>query len=99
MRWSWRSSSSSSSPTTRSRSSRFCPDRALLRNGEEGQVFAVIADLPLGINVYNFVAQVIVFLIVLIVLARWVFPLLTKTLDQRAAVIREGVENAQKAQR
>jgi F-type H+-transporting ATPase subunit b len=57
----------------------------------------VIADLPLGINIYNFAAQLITFLIVLFVLWRWAFPALFKTLDQREAEIRSGVENAAKA--
>ena len=38
----------------------------------------------LGINLYNLVAQIVVFLIVLFVLAKWVFPILTRTMDQRA---------------
>jgi F-type H+-transporting ATPase subunit b len=53
----------------------------------------------LGINLYNLIAQVVVFLVVLIVLGKWVFPLLTKTMDQRAATIREGVRNAEQAKR
>ena len=53
----------------------------------------------LGINLYNLIAQVVVFLIVLIVLGRWVFPLLMKTMDERAAKIREGVQNAEQAKR
>jgi F-type H+-transporting ATPase subunit b len=57
----------------------------------------VIADLPLGINIYNFVAQLVTFAIVLLVLWRWAFPALFKTLDQREAMIRSGVENAEKA--
>jgi F-type H+-transporting ATPase subunit b len=52
----------------------------------------------LGINIYNLIAQIIVFLVVLIVLAKWAFPALTRTMDRRAATIREGVQNAQKAQ-
>ena len=53
----------------------------------------------LGINLFNLIAQVVVFLIVLVVLAKYVFPVLTKTMDRRAAVIREGVENAEKSRR
>jgi F-type H+-transporting ATPase subunit b len=56
-------------------------------------------DLPLGINLYAFAAQVIVFGIVLIVLARWVFPVFTKTLDQRSRLIQEGVENTERSRR
>ncbi len=55
--------------------------------------------LPLGINVGNLIAQVITFLVVLIVLAKWVFPVLTKTLDNRARVIQEGVENTERSRR
>ena len=62
-------------------------------------MIAVIADLPLGINIWNLVAQIITFGIVLIVLAKWAFPALTKTLDQRSTFIREGVDNADKARR
>ena len=51
----------------------------------------------MGISLWNFLAQAFVFLVLLIVLARYAFPLLTKTLDQRANMIREGVENADKA--
>jgi F-type H+-transporting ATPase subunit b len=51
----------------------------------------------MGINLWNFLSQVFVFAILLIVLARYAFPLLTKTLDQREHIIRDGVENADKA--
>jgi F-type H+-transporting ATPase subunit b len=53
----------------------------------------------LGINLYNLLAQVFVFLVVLIVLGKYVFPALMRTMDQRAAVIREGVENAERARK
>lgn len=53
----------------------------------------------MGINIWNFASQVVTFLILLIILGKWVFPAIMKTLDRRAAVIQEGVENAQKAQR
>ncbi len=56
-------------------------------------------DLPLGINLWNFVAQVVTFLIVLGVLAKFVFPIFTKTLDNRARVIQEGVENTERSRR
>jgi F-type H+-transporting ATPase subunit b len=58
-----------------------------------------LADLPLGINIGNLIAQAITFGIVLVVLARYAFPALMKTMDQRAATIREGVENAEKSRR
>ena len=51
----------------------------------------------MGINLWNFLSQTFVFLVLLFVLARYAFPILTKTLDQRANMIREGVENADKA--
>jgi len=56
-------------------------------------------ELPLGINLWNLVAQVVVFLIVLGVLAIWVFPIFTKTLDGRSRLIREGVENTERSRR
>jgi F-type H+-transporting ATPase subunit b len=56
-------------------------------------------ELPLGINILNLIAQIFVFLIVLFVLARWVFPIFTKTLDNRARVIQEGVENTERSRR
>jgi F-type H+-transporting ATPase subunit b len=56
-------------------------------------------ELPLGINLYNLIAQVVVFLIVLFILARWVFPIFTKTLDSRARLIQEGVQNAEQSRR
>lgn len=51
----------------------------------------------LGINIYSLVAQLAAFVILLLVLNRWAFPVLTKTLDERQRNIREGVENAAKA--
>lgn len=53
----------------------------------------------MGINIWNFASQVVTFLVLLFILGKWVFPAIMKTLDRRAAVIQEGVENAQKAQR
>jgi F-type H+-transporting ATPase subunit b len=57
----------------------------------------VVAEegLPLGINLYSLIAQAVVFTIVLIVLARFAFPVLTKTLASREKVIREGIENTE----
>src|SRR5262249_6914578 len=37
--------------------------------------------------------------IVLVVLARYAFPALLKTMDQRATIIREGVDNAERSRR
>jgi F-type H+-transporting ATPase subunit b len=51
----------------------------------------------LGVNVAAFLSQVVTFLVLLIILGRFVFPALVKTMDKRALVIREGVENAQQA--
>jgi F-type H+-transporting ATPase subunit b len=61
----------------------------------------VVAEtgLPLGINLYSLIAQAIVFTIVLIVLARFAFPVLTKTLASREKVIREGIENTEKSRK
>ena len=51
----------------------------------------------MGINVVLFGSQLISFLILFLVLRTWVFPLLIKTLDQRAHVIQQGVDNANQA--
>ena len=51
----------------------------------------------MGINLWNLVSQVVTFLILLWVLAKFVFPVLIKTMDDRERVITEGVENAAKA--
>lgn len=51
----------------------------------------------LGINIGSLIAQLVAFLILLAVLQRWAYPVLTKTLDERQAKIREGVENAERA--
>jgi F-type H+-transporting ATPase subunit b len=51
----------------------------------------------LGVNAYALASQVVVFLVLLFILGKWVFPAIVKTLDKRALVIREGVENAERA--
>jgi len=51
----------------------------------------------LGINAVNFFSQLVSFFIIFLVLWRWGFPAITKTLDKRQAIIREGVENAERA--
>ena len=51
----------------------------------------------LGINVGALVAQTVVFAILLAVLWIFVFPILTKTLDERKLKIQEGIDNAEKA--
>jgi len=57
------------------------------------------ADLlgGLGINTFAFLSQLISFGIVFLILWRWGFPVIIKTLEKRQTVIREGVENAEKA--
>src|SRR5690242_21286009 len=51
----------------------------------------------LGINGLAFLSQLISFLIVLFILGKFVLPSIQKTLEQRQALIRQGVENAEKA--
>lgn len=53
----------------------------------------------LGINAWAFISQLVSFGIVFVLLWRWGFPAITGILDKREAVIREGVENAEKAKR
>src|SRR6266849_2334642 len=61
----------------------------------------IFADLfgGLGINTWNFLSQLISFGIVFIILWRWGFPVILRTLERRQAVIREGVESAEQAKR
>jgi F-type H+-transporting ATPase subunit b len=61
----------------------------------------VFADLlgGLGINLLAFLSQLISFGIVFLILWRWGFPVILRTLEKRQAVIREGVENAERARR
>jgi F-type H+-transporting ATPase subunit b len=51
----------------------------------------------LGINIGSLVAQLVAFIILLLVLQRYAFPVLMKTLDERQVRIREGIENAERA--
>ncbi|HTK07785.1 MAG TPA: F0F1 ATP synthase subunit B [Ktedonobacteraceae bacterium] len=53
----------------------------------------------LGINAVAFLSQLVSFGIVFLILWRWGFPAITSILDKRAAVIQEGIENAEKAKR
>lgn len=53
----------------------------------------------LGINTWAFLSQLISFGIVFVLLWRWGFPVIIQTLEKRQAVIREGVENAERAKR
>lgn len=52
----------------------------------------------LGIDVRLLVVQAIAFLILLWVLTKFVYPVLSSMLDKREATIREGIEAAQKAE-
>jgi len=51
----------------------------------------------LGINGLAFISQLISFIIVLVLLGKFVIPRILQTLDKRQAVIREGIENSEKA--
>ena len=51
----------------------------------------------IGINAGAFFSQLISFLIVLVVLSKFVWPTVIRTLDKRKATIQEGVENAERA--
>lgn len=61
----------------------------------------IFADISsgLGINALALLSQIISFGIVFVVLWRWGFPVIIRTLDRRQATIREGVENAERARR
>ena len=61
----------------------------------------IFADIlgGLGINLIAFLSQLISFGIVFLILWRWGFPVILRTLEKRQAVIREGVENAERARR
>jgi len=52
-----------------------------------------------GINPFAFLSQLVSFGIVFLILWKWGFPAIVRTLEKRQAVIREGVENAEKARR
>lgn len=52
-----------------------------------------------GINAVAFLSQLVSFGIVFIILQRFLLPAVIKMLDQRQAIIREGVENAERARR
>jgi F-type H+-transporting ATPase subunit b len=53
----------------------------------------------LGLSLWNFLAQIVVFLVVVFILAKWALPLVTKFLDERANVIQRGLEDAETAKR
>src|SRR2546423_3992130 len=67
---------------------------------KEAHMF-ILADIlgGFGINAIAFLSQLFSFGVIFLVLWRWGFPTIMKTLDKRQAVIREGVENAEKARR
>jgi F-type H+-transporting ATPase subunit b len=61
----------------------------------------IFADLlgGFGINLLAFISQLVSFGIIFLVLWRWGFPVILRTLAERQRVIQEGVENAQRAKR
>ncbi|HLH60916.1 MAG TPA: F0F1 ATP synthase subunit B [Ktedonobacteraceae bacterium] len=61
-------------------------------------IFADVAS-GLGINLLALLSQVFSFGVVFVILWRWGFPVILRTLERRQATIREGVENAEKARR
>ncbi len=52
-----------------------------------------------GINPFAFLSQLVSFAIVFLILWKWGLPIVVRSLEKRQAVIREGVENAEKAKR
>lgn len=52
-----------------------------------------------GINLWAFLAQLVSFGIVFLILARFGFPMIQRTLEKRSAIIQEGVDNAERAKR
>ena len=52
-----------------------------------------------GINLAAFLSQLVSFGIVFLILAKFGFPIIQKTLEQRRATIEEGIENAARAKR
>ncbi|HEU5381455.1 MAG TPA: F0F1 ATP synthase subunit B [Ktedonobacteraceae bacterium] len=53
----------------------------------------------LGINLWAFLSQLVSFGIVLLILWKFGFPVIQRTLEQRQKIIQEGVENAERAKR
>jgi F-type H+-transporting ATPase subunit b len=56
------------------------------------------ANSGIGINAGAFISQLISFIIVLFILSKFVWPTVIRTLDKRQATIKEGIENAERAQ-
>ena len=50
-----------------------------------------------GINPFAFLSQLVSFGIVFLILWKWGFPVVIRALEKRQGVIREGIENAEKA--
>ncbi|MFL5702036.1 MAG: F0F1 ATP synthase subunit B, partial [Ktedonobacteraceae bacterium] len=61
----------------------------------------ILADLlgGFGINFWGFISQLVSFGVIFLILWRWGFPVIIRTLNQRQAVIQEGIENAERAKR
>ena len=61
----------------------------------------ILADIlgGFGINLIAFLSQLFSFGVIFFILWRWGFPVIIKTLNKRQEVIREGVENAERARR
>lgn len=53
----------------------------------------------MGISLWNFLAQIVVFLVVVFVLWKWALPVVTKFLDERSGQIQKGLEDAETARR
>ncbi len=53
----------------------------------------------MGISVWNFLGQVVVFLIVVFVLWKWALPTVNKFLDERSGQIQRGLDDAETAKR
>ena len=52
-----------------------------------------------GVNPFAFLSQLVSFAIVFLILWKWGLPVVVRSLEKRQAVIREGIENAEKAKR
>lgn len=53
----------------------------------------------MGISLWNFLAQVVVFVIVVVILWVWALPTVNKFLDERSGQIQKGLEDAETAKR
>ena len=61
----------------------------------------ILADIlgGFGINLIAFLSQLFSFAVIFLILWRWGFPVIIRTLAKRQQVIREGVQNAERARR